>query len=95
LDSVNVKEGDGFSRNREGTRYRAGLLVAEISKLLTLEPLHDFDRAIRKGIQETSCRFSFSRNYYKRVNTRIEYSKEENESNTIVNRPYFTTESFR
>jgi mannose-6-phosphate isomerase len=32
LDSVNVKEGDGFSRNRDGTRYRAGLLVAEIQQ---------------------------------------------------------------
>jgi mannose-6-phosphate isomerase len=53
LDSVNVKEGDAFSRNRDGTRHRAGLLVAEIQQTLTLHTVSMIlIESMHKGIQE-------------------------------------------
>jgi mannose-6-phosphate isomerase len=67
-------------------------LVAEIQQTSDITyRLYDFDRVDAQGNTRESCRFSLEAINYNRVDTRIEYLKEENESNTIVNCPYFTT----
>jgi mannose-6-phosphate isomerase len=94
LDSVNVKEGDAFFLET-GTVHAigAGLLVAEIQQTSDITyRLYDFDRVDAQGnTRELHVDLALEAINYNRVDTRIEYLKEENESNTIVNCPYFTT----
>ena len=94
LDNVNVKEGDVFFLET-GTVHAigAGLLVAEIQQTSDITyRLYDFDRVDTQGnTRELHVDLALEAINYNKVDTRIEYSKEENESNTIVNCPYFTT----
>jgi mannose-6-phosphate isomerase len=68
LDSVNVKEGDVFSRNRDGTLYGAGYLP-KFSKLLT-HRLYDFDRVDAQGnTRELHVDLALEAINYNRVDT--------------------------
>jgi mannose-6-phosphate isomerase len=68
-------------------------LVAEIQQTSDITyRLYDFDRVDAQGnTRELHVDLALEAINYNRVDTRIEYLKEENESNTIVNCPYFTT----
>jgi mannose-6-phosphate isomerase len=68
-------------------------MVAEIQQTSDITyRLYDFDRVDAQGnTRELHVDLALEAINYNRVDTRIEYLKEENESNTIVNCPYFTT----
>jgi mannose-6-phosphate isomerase len=94
LDSVEVKEGDVFFLET-GTVHAigAGLLVAEIQQTSDITyRIYDFDRVDALGNnRELHVDLALEAINYKELDTRKEYLEEENQSNTIVNCPYFTT----
>jgi mannose-6-phosphate isomerase len=94
LDDVKVKEGDVFFLET-GTVHAigAGLVVAEIQQTSDITyRIYDFDRVDAQGNKrELHVDLALEAINYNKVETRKEYLKEENESNTIVNCPYFTT----
>jgi mannose-6-phosphate isomerase len=94
LDSVNVKEGDVFFLET-GTVHAigAGLVVAEIQQTSDITyRIYDFDRVDAQGnTRELHVDLALEAMNYEKVDTRREYLEEENQSNTIVNCPYFTT----
>lgn len=94
LDDVKVKPGDVFFLET-GTVHAigAGLLVAEIQQTSDITyRLYDFDRKDANGnTRELHVDLALEAINYKKVNTYKEYSKEVNQSNSIVACPYFTT----
>jgi mannose-6-phosphate isomerase len=68
------------------------LLIAEISKPLIYYRLYDFDRMdVHGNKRELHVDLAFDANNYIKVSSRMNYLKEENVSNSVVNCPYFTT----
>jgi mannose-6-phosphate isomerase len=94
LDSVEVKEGDVFFLET-GTVHAigAGLLVAEIQQTSDITyRVYDFDRIDAQGnTRELHVDLALEAINYNKVDTRKQYLEEENQSNAIVNCPYFTT----
>ncbi|SEA89844.1 mannose-6-phosphate isomerase, type 1 [Flavobacterium gillisiae] len=94
LDSVNVKEGDVFFLET-GTVHAigAGLVVAEIQQTSDITyRIYDFDRIDAQGnTRELHVDLALEAINYEKVDTHKEYLEEENQSNSIVNCPYFTT----
>jgi mannose-6-phosphate isomerase len=94
LDDVKVKQGDVFFLET-GTVHAigAGLVVAEIQQTSDVTyRLYDFDRKDAQGnTRELHVDLALEAINYSKVNTYKEYTKEVNESNTIVDCPYFTT----
>jgi mannose-6-phosphate isomerase len=70
LDSVNVKEGDA-SRNRDGTRYRSGVIGCRNSANSDITyRLYDFDRVDAQGnTRELHVDLALEAINYKRVDT--------------------------
>jgi mannose-6-phosphate isomerase len=94
LDDVKVKSGDVFFLET-GTVHAigAGLVVAEIQQTSDITyRLYDFDRKDAQGnTRELHVDLALEAINYNKVNTFKEYTKEVNESNVIVDCPYFTT----
>jgi mannose-6-phosphate isomerase len=78
LDSVNVKEGDAFFLETGTVHAIGGLLVAEIQQTSDITyRLYDFDRVDAQGNTREHVDLALEAINYKRVDTRIEYLKEE------------------
>ena len=94
LDDVKVKSGDVFFLET-GTVHAigAGLVVAEIQQTSDITyRLYDFDRVDAQGaIRELHVDLALDAINYNVVQTKKEYSKDVNESNVVVDCPYFTT----
>ena len=94
LDDVKVQSGDVFFLET-GTVHAigAGLLVAEIQQTSDITyRLYDFDRVDPNGnTRELHVDLALDAINYNKVETKKEYSKNINESNGIVDCPYFTT----
>ncbi|EIA10378.1 type I phosphomannose isomerase catalytic subunit [Flavobacterium frigoris] len=94
LDDVKVKEGDVFFLET-GTVHAigAGLVVAEIQQTSDITyRIYDFDRVDAQGnTRELHVDLALEAINYDRVDTYRAYSKETNQSNEIVDCPYFTT----
>jgi mannose-6-phosphate isomerase len=94
LEEVKVKTGDVFFL-KTGTVHAigAGLLVAEIQQTSDITyRLYDFDRVDSEGNKrELHVELALDAINYNRVETQVNYSKELNIFNEIVNCPYFTT----
>jgi mannose-6-phosphate isomerase len=94
LDDVVVKSGDVFFLET-GTVHAigAGLVVAEIQQTSDITyRLYDFDRVDAAGNErELHVDLALDAINYNEVDTFRSYTKDINQSNTIVNCPYFTT----
>lgn len=94
LDDVKVKEGDVFFLET-GTVHAigAGLVVAEIQQTSDITyRLYDFDRVDAQGkTRELHIDLALEAINYNKVDTYRPYNKEINQSNAIVDCPYFTT----
>lgn len=94
LDDVKVKSGDVFFLET-GTVHAigAGLVVAEIQQTSDITyRLYDFDRKDAQGnTRELHIDLALDAINYDKVDTFKEYKKVLNQSNIIVDCPYFTT----
>jgi len=94
LDGIKAKPGDVFFLET-GTVHAigAGLVIAEIQQTSDITyRLYDFDRKDAQGnTRELHVDLALDAINYKKVDTYKEYSKEQNQSNTVVDCPYFTT----
>jgi len=94
LDSIPVKSGDAFMLNT-GTVHAigAGILLAEIQQTSDITyRIYDFDRTDSTGhLRELHTDLALEAINYNKISSESLYSKTENESNTIVDCPYFTT----
>jgi len=94
LDDIKVKAGDVFFLET-GTVHAigAGLVVAEIQQTSDITyRLYDFDRKDAQGnTRELHVDLALDAINYNKVDTYKKYEKTENESNVIVDCPYFTT----
>jgi len=94
LDDIKVKAGDVFFLET-GTVHAigAGLVVAEIQQTSDITyRLYDFDRIDAAGNQrELHIDLALDAINYNKVDTHKEYNTELNQSNTVVDFPYFTT----
>ena len=94
LDDVKVKSGDVFFLET-GTVHAigAGLVVAEIQQTSDITyRLYDFDRVDANGnTRELHIDLALDAINYNKVETKKEYTKNINDSNEIVDCPYFTT----
>jgi mannose-6-phosphate isomerase len=94
LDDVKVKSGDVFFLET-GTVHAigAGLVVAEIQQTSDITyRLYDFERIDASGnTRELHVDLALDAINYDVVETQKEYTKKMNESNTVVDCPYFTT----
>ena len=94
LDDVKVQSGDVFFLET-GTVHAigAGLVVAEIQQTSDITyRLYDFDRVDANGnTRELHVDLALDAINYNKVETKKEYTKNINQSNEIVNCPYFTT----
>lgn len=94
LDDVQVKSGDVFFLET-GTVHAigAGLVVAEIQQTSDITyRLYDFDRVDADGNKrELHVDLALEAINYNTVETKREYLKTLNQSNPVVNCPYFTT----
>ncbi len=94
LDDVVVKSGDVFFLET-GTVHAigAGLVVAEIQQTSDITyRLYDFDRVDAAGNErELHVDLALDAINYNQVDTFKSYTKDINQSNTIVDCPYFTT----
>lgn len=94
LDDVKVEEGDVFFLET-GTVHAigAGLVIAEIQQTSDITyRLYDFDRVDAAGNQrELHVDLALEAINYNKVDTHKKYDKKLNESNTVVDCPYFTT----
>ena len=94
LDNVKVKSGDAFFLET-GTVHAigAGLVVAEIQQTSDITyRLYDFDRKdVNGNTRELHVDLALEAINYNKVQTKKEYSKNINESNEVVDCPYFTT----
>lgn len=94
LDDVKVKSGDVFFLET-GTVHAigAGLVVAEIQQTSDITyRLYDFDRVDAKGnTRELHVDLALEAINYNKVETKKSYTNKSNQSNTVVDCPYFTT----
>ena len=94
LDAVKVKSGDVFFLET-GTVHAigAGLVVAEIQQTSDITyRLYDFDRVDAHGkTRELHVDLALEAINYDKTETKKEYTKNINESNVVVDCPYFTT----
>ncbi|WP_281297236.1 type I phosphomannose isomerase catalytic subunit [Flavobacterium limnophilum] len=94
LDSVKVEEGDVFFLET-GTVHAigAGLVIAEIQQTSDITyRLYDFDRVDAAGNQrELHVDLALDAINYNKVDTHQKYDRKPNQSNTVVDCPYFTT----
>lgn len=94
LDDVKVKTGDVFFLET-GTVHAigAGLVVAEIQQTSDITyRIYDFDRVDAQGNErELHLDLALDAINYNKTNTFKSYTKEINQSNEVVNCPYFTT----
>lgn len=94
LDGIKAKPGDVFFLET-GTVHAigAGLVIAEIQQTSDITyRLYDFDRKDAQGnTRELHVDLALDAINYKKVDTYKEYTKEVNQSNTVVDCPYFTT----
>ena len=94
LDDIKVKAGDVFFLET-GTVHAigAGLVVAEIQQTSDITyRLYDFDRIDAAGNQrELHIDLALDAINYNKVDTHKKYNTELNQSNTVVDCPYFTT----
>jgi mannose-6-phosphate isomerase len=94
LDDVKVKSGDVFFLET-GTVHAigAGLVVAEIQQTSDITyRIYDFDRVDASGnTRELHIDLALEAINYNTVETKKEYTKNVNESNEVVDCPYFTT----
>ncbi|MFV8326040.1 type I phosphomannose isomerase catalytic subunit [Flavobacterium sp. ZS1P14] len=94
LDDVKVKSGDVFFLET-GTVHAigAGLVVAEIQQTSDITyRLYDFDRVDAAGnTRELHVDLALDAINYNTIETKKEYTKNENQSNEVVDCPYFTT----
>lgn len=94
LDDVKVKSGDVFFLET-GTVHAigAGLVVAEIQQTSDITyRLYDFDRVDANGnTRELHVDLALEAINYNKVETKKSYSNISNQSNTVVDCPYFTT----
>ena len=94
LDDVKVKSGDVFFLET-GTVHAigAGLVVAEIQQTSDITyRLYDFDRVDAHGAtRELHVDLALEAINYNKVETKKEYTKNTNQSNEVVDCPYFTT----
>lgn len=94
LDEVKVKAGDVFFLET-GTVHAigAGLVVAEIQQTSDITyRIYDFDRVDAQGnTRELHVDLALDAINYNKVDTYKEYGKEINQSNVMVDCPYFTT----
>lgn len=94
LDTVKAKEGDVFFLE-SGTVHAigAGLVVAEIQQTSDVTyRLYDFDRKdVHGNTRELHVDLALEAINYNKVNACMEYDKAHNQSNTVVDCPYFRT----
>mgnify|MGYP000114228461 CR=1 FL=1 len=94
LNSIKVKKGDAFFLET-GTVHAigAGLLLAEIQQTSDITyRLYDFDRKDAQGkTRELHVDLALDAINYDKIETKKNYLKESNKSNTIVDCKYFTT----
>jgi mannose-6-phosphate isomerase len=94
LDDIKVKEGDVFFLET-GTVHAigAGLVIAEIQQTSDITyRLYDFDRLDAQGnARELHIDLAVEAINYNKVDTYRSYNKKINQSNAIVECPYFTT----
>lgn len=94
LDTVKTKEGDVFFLET-GTVHAigAGILIAEIQQTSDITyRLYDFNRKDAQGnTRELHVDLALDAINYNKVDTQKKYGKTLNESNTVVDCPYFTT----
>jgi len=94
LDDVKVKSGDVFFLET-GTVHAigAGLVVAEIQQTSDITyRIYDFDRVDANGNgRELHIDLALDAINYDKVDTYKQYNKEVNQSNEVVDCPYFTT----
>lgn len=94
LDDVKVKSGDVFFLET-GTVHAigAGLVVAEIQQTSDITyRLYDFDRVDDKGnSRELHVDLALDAINYNKIETHKKYDSIQNQSNPIVDCPYFTT----
>ena len=94
LDDVKVKQGDVFFLET-GTVHAigAGLVVAEIQQTSDITyRLYDFDRVDAQGNKrELHLDLALDAINYNKVDTQKKYNTALNQSNTVVDCPYFTT----
>jgi len=94
LDNVKVEVGDVFFLET-GTVHAigAGLVIAEIQQTSDITyRLYDFDRVDAAGNhRELHVDLALDAINYKKIDTYKKYSKELNQSNSMVDCPYFTT----
>lgn len=94
LDEVKVKSGDVFFLET-GTVHSIGrgLVIAEIQQTSDITyRIYDFDRLDAKGNKrELHIDLALDAINYNKVDTHIKYNAELNQSNTVVDCPYFTT----
>ncbi|WP_396170743.1 type I phosphomannose isomerase catalytic subunit [Flavobacterium sp.] len=94
LDYVAVKEGDVFFLET-GTVHAigAGLVIAEIQQTSDITyRLYDFDRVDAAGNhRELHVDLALDAINYDRIDTYKKYNKDLNQSNNVVDCPYFTT----
>jgi mannose-6-phosphate isomerase len=94
LDDVKVKSGDVFFLET-GTVHAigAGLVVAEIQQTSDITyRIYDFDRVDANGnTRELHVDLALEAINYNTVEAKVEYTKNVNESNEVVDCPYFTS----
>jgi len=94
LDSVKVEQGDVFFLET-GTVHAigAGLVIAEIQQTSDITyRLYDFDRVDAAGNQrELHVDLALEAINYNKVDTHKKYDRKPNQSNAVVDCPYFTT----
>jgi mannose-6-phosphate isomerase len=94
LDKIEVKEGEVFFLET-GTVHAigAGMIIAEIQQTSDITyRLYDFDRVNASGNKrELHIDLALDAINYHKVNSYREYKRTRNESNSVVNCPYFTT----
>lgn len=94
LDNVQVNEGDAFFL-ATGTVHAigAGLVIAEIQQTSDITyRIYDFERKDAAGNErELHIDLALDAINYNKVDTRKIYDKKTNQSNTLVDCPYFTT----
>lgn len=94
LDDVKVKSGDVFFLET-GTVHAigAGLVVAEIQQTSDITyRIYDFDRVDAQGnTRELHVDMALDAINYNKVDTYKKYAKVSNQSNEVVDCPYFTT----
>lgn len=97
LDNVAVEVGDVFFLET-GTVHAigAGMVIAEIQQTSDITyRLYDFDRVDAAGNQrELHVDLALDAINYKKIDTYKKYNKDQNQSNSMVDCPYFTTNFF-